>query len=475
MTSEDDDRTLNPPRSTSRTQAIRPDPRRLDQADPGWARGAARPATLKQRVLLLATCALPLTGLVLAPGPTQALLHDGLFALFGLTALTRLAAALTPRSQAAPPQLGDPDLPGFTIIAPLYREAAVAPELVAALDRLDYPRDRLQALIVVESDDPGTHDALAALRLPAFVRVLTAPPGLPRTKPRACNIALQQATGDLVTIYDAEDRPDPGQLREAAARFAVADARLACLQAPLRIEPDRRLLPAQFALEYAVQFEVLLPALTRCGAPFPLGGTSNHFRTRILRAVGGWDAWNVTEDADLGFRLAAEGYGMGVLNAPTWEPAPGTLADWLPQRARWVKGYMQTFGVQSRDPPHWRMGAAAAFAITLGSTIVAAFLHGPLIAWVVVATVLGLATDGRPWVSLSDGLLLTTGWAGAALAAIVGLRRAGSPLRLRDLLVLPVYWPLLSLAAAHALVQLIDRPFHWDKTPHAPRTGQAGV
>jgi cellulose synthase/poly-beta-1,6-N-acetylglucosamine synthase-like glycosyltransferase len=344
---------------------------------------------------------------------------------------------------------------------------------VAALQALDYPRDRLQALIVLESDDSETWDAFAALPLPAFIQVLAAPPGFPRTKPRACNIALERATGALVTIYDAEDRPDPGQLREAAARFAVASPRLACLQAPLRIDRDARPLPAQFALEYAVQFEVLLPALARIGAPFPLGGTSNHFRASVLRAVGGWDSWNVTEDADLGFRLAAEGYAMDVLDRPTFEPAPETLTDWIPQRSRWVKGYMQTFGVQSRQLPHWRTGAAAAFAATLGSAIVAAFLHGPLIAWALIATVLGLAEGGRPWLGWSDGLLLAIGWAGAGLAGIVGLRRAGLPIRPRDLLLLPLYWPLHSLAAGHALVQLLDRPFHWDKTPHAPRSGQS--
>lgn len=443
-------------------------PRLVDGGAPQWARGAARPATSLQWLCGLAACVLLAVGVMAAP----TVVHHLLFGLFGVAALTRLAAALTPRPARPVQPVRDVDLPRYTVIAPLYREAAIAPDLVAALRALDYPRDRLQALIVLESDDSETWDALAALPLPAFIQVLAAPPGYPRTKPRACNIALERATGELVTIYDAEDRPDPGQLREAAARFAAAPPRLACLQAPLRIDADRRLLPAQFALEYAVQFEVLLPALARIGAPFPLGGTSNHFRASVLRALGGWDSWNVTEDADLGFRLAAEGYAMDVLDRPTFEAAPESLADWIPQRTRWVKGYMQTFGVQSRQPPHWRTGAAPAFAVTLGSAIAAAFLHGPLIAWALIATVLGLAEDGRPWLGLSDGLLLAVGWAGAGFAGTVGLRRAGLPIRPRDLLLLPLYWPLHSLAAGHALVQLLDRPFHWDKTPHAPRSGQ---
>ena len=455
----------------TRIRPMRPRLRPVDASHLAWTRGAARPVSANQWMGCLAALGLLTTGLLTTP----ALVHDLFYLRFGLSALSRLGAALAPLCHDPAPPVSDEDLPRYTVIAPMYREAGIAPQLVEALDALDYPRARLQVLLVLESDDRETWDALAATPLPPGFALLAAPPGFPRTKPRACNIALEQATGTLVTIYDAEDRPHPGQLREAAARFHHAPPRLACLQAPLRIDADRRLLPAQFALEYAVQFEVLLPALARLGAPFPLGGTSNHFRAAALRAVGGWDAWNVTEDADLGFRLAAEGYTMGVLEAPTHEPAPENLNDWIPQRARWVKGYMQTFGVQSREPPHWRTGAALSFAITLGAAIAAAFLHGPLVAWVLVATVLGLIEGGAPWVSAADAALLTAGWACAAIAGAVGLRRAGLPVRVRDLLFLPLYWPLHSIAAAHALVQLCDRPFHWDKTPHAPRTGQAGA
>lgn len=432
------------------------------------ARGGAKlPPTTAQWTAVAILVGGPIAAWTLWPEPTGDVIHAALFVLFALVAATRLAAALTPREGVAAPGLRNSRLPRYTVICPLYQEAAVAPQLVAALEALDYPRHRLQALLVVEADDASTRAALDALPLPGFIEVLVAPPGTPRTKPRACNIALERAAGELVTIYDAEDRPHPGQLREAAARFAAGSPRLACLQAPLRIERDHRFLPRQFALEYAVQFEVVLPMLARLGLPFPLGGTSNHFRRSALDAVGGWDAWNVTEDADLGFRLAAEGYELGVLESPTFEAAPDSLRDWLPQRARWVKGYMQTFGVQTRHPPHWRTGVMIAFALTLGVAIAAAVLHAPLLAWTVAGGILSLLSGGE-WLKPADMLLLVAGWICAGVAGAVGTRRAGGRVRPLDLLLTPLYWPLQSLAAAHALWQLLTRPHHWDKTRHAP-------
>ncbi len=256
----------------------RPWPRLAGETDALRHQGAARPPTAAQWTALGGALAVPAIALVLWPAVAGQALHHLFFLLFSAAALTRLVAAMTPRTSAPAPALDDAALPAYTVIAPLYREAEVAAQLLAALDAVDYPRDRLQVLIVVEADDRETRQALAALTLPRHVEILAAPPGRPRTKPRACNIALERATGEIVTIYDAEDRPHPLQLREAAARFAAGSTRLACLQAPLRLEPDRRFLPRQFAIEYAIQFETILPLLARLGLPFPLGGTSNHFR-----------------------------------------------------------------------------------------------------------------------------------------------------------------------------------------------------
>jgi cellulose synthase/poly-beta-1,6-N-acetylglucosamine synthase-like glycosyltransferase len=402
------------------------------------------------------------------PGAMAETAHLLFFAGFTLTALVKLAAACTPRRLHSIPPLADEDLPAYTVIAPLYGEAAVAAELVANLSRLDYPRDRLEVLIVLEAGDRETQAAFAELDLPAGFQVLIAPPGEPRTKPRACNIALERAHGQFVVIYDAEDAPHPDQLREAAARFAAEGPEMACLQAPLRIEPDPRFLPDQFALEYAVLFEVFLPALARWGLPFPLGGTSNHFRASSLRAAGGWDPFNVTEDADVGFRLAAGGKRLGVISLPTLETAPTEWRVWRPQRARWIKGHIHTLAVHLRGPLTRSPRGAAALVLTLALSVAASHLHGPMFVWLAL-NVLGAMLDLCPPVELMDQVLMVLGWSCSAIAGAVAQQRAGQPPRMLPLVGAIAYWPLQSLAALRALWQFARAPSHWDKTPHAPR------
>jgi cellulose synthase/poly-beta-1,6-N-acetylglucosamine synthase-like glycosyltransferase len=396
------------------------------------------------------------------------LLRWAFMAGFTLSAVVKLAAACTPRLERTSPAPDDDALPVYTVIVPLYREASVAAELVENLSRLDYPRDRLQVLVALEAKDHETIAAFQALPLPTFVQVLVVPPGSPQTKPRACNHALERARGELVVIYDAEDAPHPSQLREAAARFAAEGPDLACLQAPLRIEADRRFIGDQFALEYAVQFEVVQPALARWGLPFPLGGTSNHFRADALRAISGWDPYNVTEDADIGFRLIAAGYRLDVIAAPTFETPP-RLWPWFPQRARWVKGHIQTLAVHLRGPAARSPRGLAALVLTLALSVASSHLHGPLFLWMlakVAATVLG----ARDLIAIEDVVVLAFGWSCASIAGVRGLERAGMRPRFLMLFGAVGYWPLQSVAAVNAAVQFVVAPFHWDKTPHAPRT-----
>lgn len=392
-----------------------------------------------------------------------------------------VALSARPTARAEPARY---PLPTYTVLVALHDEAEVMDQLVGRLARIDYPPDRLQGLLILEAHDAPTIAAARRAARPDWLQVFIAPPGQPRTKPRALGCALPHAVGELLTVYDAEDEPDPLQLSEAAARFAEdRTGRLACLQAPLRIRPGRRgrdatpFLDRQFAAEYASLFETALPGLARLGLPFPLGGTSNHFRVDALRAAGGWDSYNVTEDADLGFRLWAHGWRLGVLGRPTWEAPPGQLADWLPQRTRWLKGYMQTWGVHTRRP--WRLGLRGGFALTMtvGTGILSASVNGPSMAWVVsavgVAVLAGLP-PGTPVLAIS---VLGLGAASAWLSCAIGARRAGVPYGPTDMMLAPAYWALQSLAAAHAAWRLVRDPFAWDKTRHRrdpPHLGEPG-
>ncbi|MDI1327521.1 MAG: glycosyltransferase family 2 protein [Brevundimonas sp.] len=400
---------------------------------------------------------------------------------WGFLAVAFWRAALILLSATAPPPPPEPVVwPRYTVVAALYQEAEIVSQLIGRLSRIDYPADRLQGLLVLEAHDHDTIAAALATPRPDWLEVFVIPPGKPQTKPRALNCALAQATGELLTVYDAEDDPDPLQLREAAARF-VADptGRLACLQAPLRIRRSRTpdaspFLDRQFAAEYASLFETALPGIARLGLPFPLGGTSNHFRTDVLSAVEGWDSWNVTEDADLGFRLWRRGWRLGVLSRPTWETPPGGLDNWLPQRTRWLKGYMQTWGVHTREP--WRLGGrgAAALVMTVGAGLASAALHGLSLAWV-AATVLVALMAGLPPETPALALsVLVLGAASAWLSCAIGARRAGVPYGPSDMIAAPAYWALLSLAFAHAAWRLVLDPFAWDKTRHR-RDAPAGA
>lgn len=370
-------------------------------------------------------------------------------------------------------EMSTADLPPYTVLVALHDEAEVMDQLVRRLARIDYPADRLQGLLILEAHDQETIATALTASRPSWLEIFVAPPGPPQTKPRALNCALPHVIGELLTVYDAEDEPDPRQLREAAARFAADQGkRLACVQAPLRIRrrgsrsAPSPFLDRQFAAEYASLFETFLPGMARLGLPFPLGGTSNHFRVDVLREVGGWDAFNVTEDADLGFRLWSRGWRLGMIGRPTWETPPGPLADWLPQRTRWLKGYMQTWGVHTRRP--WGLGLRGAFALlmTVGTGILSASVHGLSLAWVaatvMVAAVAGLAPQ-TPALALG---VLCLGAASAWLSCAIGARRAGVPYGPADMIAAPAYWALQSLAALHAGWRLVREPFAWDKTRH---------
>ena len=390
-----------------------------------------------------------------------------------LASLHFTAVRHKPRSLDAP-LLHNAELPVYTILVPLYREARVVAQLLRALGRLNYPPERLDIKLLVEADDGETRDALAEWVLPEHMEILVVPAGAPRTKPRALNYGLAFARGELVTIFDAEDVPHPAQLRVAASMLAQAPENLACLQAPLAwYNADSSFFTRMIAIDYASHFHVVLPCLAALGLPLPLGGTSNHFRFRALRDVGGWDPFNVTEDADLGLRLARFGWQTGVLpRVGTLEEACTTYQGWRHQRARWIKGWLQTFLVHQRHPRDLlRRGGLKAFYTLhalLGSGVFAALLHPFFLGWVIMSLSSGPVpvTWQQAWLLALSLVVLIAGHGAALAAAITGIRRTRQERLLPWLALLPFYWLLISLAAWQALVDFIRMPHHWRKTSH---------
>ncbi|MEZ5998608.1 MAG: glycosyltransferase family 2 protein [Hyphomonas sp.] len=398
-----------------------------------------------------------LTGLLmLAPAVFLAVI---LFRLF------LLAVAFAPRRRSGFPAGLTVMLPTYTVLVAMKDEAPCVPQLARVLRGFDYPEHLLDVKLLIETDDDSTREAIEAAAWPRRTELLVLPPGQPQTKPRALNYGLSRAAGAYVVVYDAEDRPHPGQLRAAAEAFARAGPQVACLQAPLVGIPAKGgWLARQWALEYAIQFGLILPSLARLGLPIALGGTSNHFRRTALRGVGGWDAWNVTEDADLGLRLARLGWRVGTIASPTLEAPPEEGGVWLAQRSRWLKGFAQTWLVLMRDPKGVaRALGPAGFAsvqLTLGAAILSALVHGPWALWCLACLVspdLSLGPVGLGGLVLS----LATGGLSAAIAP-------GRPFwrKVGDILTLPLYWPLQSLAMTRALWSLACRPHYWAKTPH---------
>lgn len=448
--------------------------RRPDPAAPG-------PALL---VLALSLSALASLHAAAPPLPALAVTLGLQVVILALTAIRLAAPTIAPPRVEAPP-LPDAALPVYTILVPLYREGRMVPRLVTALAALDYPVAKLDIKFLIEADDGETARALAEVPFPARFEILTVPPGLPRTKPRALNVALPLARGSLLVVYDAEDVPEPDQLRRAAAILAAEPPSTACLQGRLVIDDHGDgLLPKLFAAEYAGLFDVVNPALCALDLPVPLGGTTMHLRTRVLRDLGGWDPHCVTEDADLGLRLALAGYQVGDLPSATYEETARGGRRWLAQRTRWHKGFMQVSLAHGARPRTVlaRLGPLGAFgALALVPGTVASALAYPvcltLFAWDVISGRIAPA----PFLldNLVAGLALTLFVAGLAAImapAALGCRRRGWGDLWWAVSLLPVYFLFVSLAAWAALAELVRAPHRWNKTEHGlARSSRSGM
>lgn len=390
------------------------------------------------------------------------------------TALKAAATYIGWRNKPLPPKNVSPvRLPMITVLVPLYNETAIANHLLARLKSLNYPRALLDICLVLEADDQTTRTTLGRTILPTWMRAVIVPKGTIKTKPRALNYALDFARGSIIGIWDAEDAPAPDQLHVVAQSFANAGPEVACLQGTLDYyNADANWLTRCFTIEYASWFRVVLPGLSQLRLVVPLGGTTLFFRRDALEELGGWDAHNVTEDADLGVRLARHGYRTELIQTVTEEEANGRAWPWVKQRSRWLKGYAITYGVHMRSPRKlwhdlgaWRFfGLQVLFLGTLSQFVLAPVL------WTFWLLPFGfahpLSAVMAPWAFwVLAGLFVTSEIVGFA-AAMVGARKAGKPWLIKWALTLQFYFPLGALAAYKGLWELARRPFYWDKTAH---------
>jgi cellulose synthase/poly-beta-1,6-N-acetylglucosamine synthase-like glycosyltransferase len=435
-----------------------------------------------QKVFLSALLVFVVIAGVLAPMATIVGVNAALIVVFSAGALLKLFLirravrdAEVRRGIRPAGELGDTELPVYTILLPVYREGNLLRQLVAGIEALDYPRGRLDVKLLLEEDDLETQEAASRLALPSYVECLVVPDVGPRGKPRACNVGLAHARGDLLVIYDAEDRPERDQLRKAAAAFGeLRGTDIVCLQAKLNyFNRSYNALTRLFTAEYSMWFDLLLPGLQSLDAVIPLGGTSNHFSVECLRELGGWNSYNVTEDADLGVRIYQAGWKTAILDSTTYEEANSRYGNWIRQRSRWVKGYMQTYLFYMRHPMRLArqtgLRAFIVFQLFVGAGSLCLLIN-PFY-WALTAvwylTHLGIIQQSFPWPVLYLGTMgLFIGNAAFVLTAIAGCYSRRNYGDVKWVLLMPAYWLLMSIAAWKAFVQLCYKPSYWEKTVH---------
>jgi cellulose synthase/poly-beta-1,6-N-acetylglucosamine synthase-like glycosyltransferase len=434
-----------------------------------------------QRAFFLALLLVIITALALAPVITIIVLIG--FASIFYTATSLYKFLLTYNAlghayeidvtQEELDALDERDLPMYTILVPLYREANVLNRLTRGMEGLDYPKTKLDIRLLCEEDDDETIAGIRALNLPPHFKLVIVPDAQPKTKPKACNYGLLQADGRYVVIFDAEDRPDPDQLKKIVVAFAKADPRVTCIQAKLNyFNSDQNLLTRWFTTEYSMWFDLLLPGLDAQDVPIPLGGTSNHFITDRLVDLAAWDPFNVTEDADLGVRLHKAGFKTAMIDSTTLEEANSDLSNWVRQRSRWIKGYIQTWLVHMRHPfrllDQIGLKSWLSFQLVVGGTFI--FLLNPIF-WALTTafffTEAGFIQQLFPsFVFYASAFQLFVGNFVFMYLNVAGSVQRGYFDLAKYALLSPLYWGLMSVAAWKGFAQLFYRPFYWEKTVH---------
>ncbi len=359
--------------------------------------------------------------------------------------------------------------PLYSILVPLYHEnERTVNQLIKGLKNLDYPQERLDIKFVVEIDDVDTADIIKSLKPPSNYQIIRVPYSLPRTKPKACNYALKYCKGEYITIYDAEDQPDPQQLKKAL-RILNKGGKIASVQARLNYyNKDENLLSSLFAIEYSTWFDFMLYGLRSMKLPIPLGGTSNHFTRETLKSMHAWDPYNVTEDADLGIRITVAGLETELTDSLTLEEAPIHLSNWFTQRTRWLKGYIQTFFVNIKNYSLLKKNVGARGIAGLFFFVAAPFMIYILVPLVALTSLIAyIIGNGLPeWVEmlclinlytsiifhfvLGSWVVIKNKWWGQSFAALY----------------FPFYWVLHCIAAYLAFYEFLKKPHHWNKTEH---------
>ena len=400
---------------------------------------------------------------------------DVVFSLFVILKSLHFPQEIT-ATEADLVQIKDEKLPMYSILCPLYKEGKILPQFVTAITRLEWPKSKLEVLLLLESDDHETVTAAQQLKLPEYFRVIKIPVSDPKTKPKALNYGLHHTRGEYVVIYDAEDMPDPWQLKKAYLGFSRVGKNVACLQAKLNYyNPHHNLLTQLFTAEYSLWFDVVLPGLQSIATSIPLGGTSNHFRTAVLRQLHGWDPFNVTEDCDLGVRLFKAGYKTAMIDSTTLEEANSDLKNWLRQRSRWIKGYIQTYLVHMRSP--WQFAKtqgihAVIFQLVVGGKtafmLINPFLWLATIAYFTLFAIVGPTIESLypPVIFYMAATSLVLGNFIYLYNYMIGCAKRGHWNLIKYVYLVPFYWLFVSVGAGIALTQLVFKPHYWEKTIH---------
>lgn len=363
-------------------------------------------------------------------------------------------------------------LPLVTILLPLYKERMVVNTLINNIQAQSYPKNMLDVKLLLEKDDAETIKQVRSIKLPSYFETLILN-SVPKTKPAALQAGLAKAKGDILVVYDAEDKPEKNQIIKAVIAFLPLEKKIACLQATLRFRSAKGSLLAKFfSAEYSNHFGLYLPFFVKAGLVTPLGGTSNFFRVSVLKKLGGWDPNNVTEDADLGVRLARAGYKVKMLNSVTTEEPNTNLKNWIRQRSRWIKGYFQTWATHTKSPnklyEDLGLNRFLAFHIVFGLGPIFALVN-PIFwfmtAWYFISRPIFIESlFPAPLFYLA--LICTLGNIVFIVIAMSACMKEREYDKVAWMLFIPVYWALISIGAWYGFYQLLTKPTYWEKTEH---------